>query len=106
MPRGNPSTEAIRRPKTEVIAEYIDDGARHVHIAGEPGIGKTTTLHQVTTEFQGEYDVAIRNIRPNHSLTDIFREINHAVFDHLPDHLTENGRSLTGISGRTNLFHC
>ncbi|TMT81731.1 hypothetical protein E2L06_17625 [Haloterrigena sp. H1] len=81
-----------------MIAEYIDAGAGHIHIAGEPGIGKTTTLRQVTTEFQHEYDIEIRNIRPNHNLNDIFRGVNHVLFNHFPDDLTEEGRSLSGIS--------
>jgi hypothetical protein len=81
-----------------VIAEYIDDGVKHIHIAGEPGIGKTTTLHQVTTDLRDDYAVTIRNIWPNHSLTDIFREVNHTLFDHLPNELIEDGWRLTGVS--------
>ncbi|MFC4359241.1 AAA family ATPase [Halobium salinum] len=98
MPDSSSSNEPIQRPVVEVIAEYINNGVGHIHIAGEPGIGKTTTLHQIAAAVDDGYNVDIRNIRPNHELTDLFREINHALFDRLPDDLTEEGRQLTGIS--------
>lgn len=101
MSNNSPSNnESIRRPETEVIAEYIDDGVNHIHIAGEPGIGKTTLLRQITTDFQDQYAVDIRDIRPNHDRSDLFREVYHAVYDHLPNELTEPGQGLTSVRGQ------
>lgn len=89
--------ESIQRPETEVIKEYLDDGADHIHISGEPGIGKTTIIDQIAMGIQG-YDTDIRNIRPNHGLNDFFREICHSLFNNLPEELKEEGRKFTGIS--------
>jgi len=82
----------------EVIAGYIEDGSGHIHIAGEPGIGKTTTLQQLTTDLREGYEIDIRKIRPNHSHEDFVREICHALFNHLPDDQKEEGKRLTGVS--------
>jgi len=81
-----------------VVAEYIEEGASHIHISGEPGIGKTTTLQRITTDIDPDYETDIREIRPNHSLEDFSREVCHALFDHLPDDKTEEGKRLTGVS--------
>lgn len=100
MPDNNSSTESIRRPETEVIVAYLDDGVGHIHIAGGPGIGKTTTLRQIRADIGDQYAVDIRNIRPNHDRNDLFREVYHAVYDHLPDELTETGQGLTTARGQ------
>ncbi|PAU79979.1 hypothetical protein CK500_15830 [Halorubrum salipaludis] len=93
-----PTTHSIRRPELEVIARYIEDGSEHIHIAGEPGIGKTTTLQQLTTDLCEGYEIDIRKIRPNHSHEDFVREICHTLFNHLPDEQKEEGKRLSGIS--------
>ena len=99
MPEEGGSTEvSIQRPEMEVIGQYIENDVAIIHIAGQPGVGKTTTLNRIKSLFEDEFAVDIRNIRPNHSLNDLFRQICHAVYDHLPDELKEERRRLTGFS--------
>lgn len=90
--------QSIRRPESEVISDYIEEGAGHIHISGEPGIGKTTTLQRITTDIDEDYKADIHEIRPNHSHEDFVREVCHSLYDHLPGDKTEEGKQLTGVS--------
>ncbi|MBX0305769.1 ATP-binding protein [Haloarcula salinisoli] len=90
--------QSIPRPESEVVSDYIEEGESHIHISGGPGIGKTTTLQQITADIGTDYETDIREIRPNHSCEDFVREVCHSLFDHLPGDKTEEGKRVTGIS--------
>ncbi len=96
-----PLGDSISRPEEEIIVQYIQERESPIHVFGEPGVGKTTTLERVITEFSGDIHVDKRNIRANHSLPDLFREICHALFAALPDDKKEEGRQFAGFSFST-----
>ncbi len=77
--------DSISRPEEEIIAQYIDERESPIHIFGEPGVGKTTILERIINGDIDEIDVDKRNIRANHGLNDLFREISHALFAALPE---------------------
>jgi len=90
----------IPRPEIEnPLSTYLDEGERLVHIAGEPGVGKSTALSHIENEYTPGYGVAITTIGEHHSIQDLYREVYSAIFARLPDELKEESRKLSGGSG-------
>lgn len=89
---------SISRPEEEVIVQYIKETKSPIHVFGEPGVGKTTLLQRIDNEHSDEIRMDRRNIRANHHLNDLFREICHSLYDALPDEKKEEGRKLVGGS--------
>jgi hypothetical protein len=90
--------DSVSRPEEEIIVQYIQERESPIHIFGEPGVGKTTILERVITDGIADLDVNKRNIRANHSLNDLFREVCHALFAALPEDKKEEGRQFAGLS--------
>ena len=101
MTDGSSQTGAdyLSRPDVEeALFEWLDDGEPLVHIAGEPGVGKTWTLAAIENRYADEHEVIRRTIGEHHSLSELYRAVYRAIFEQLPEDLKEEQRELTGGS--------
>ena len=92
------SAASVDRPEKEIIIQYIDESKSIIHIFGQPGVGKTTTLNHIQEQCAEDVAFKRQNIRANHDLNEIFRVIHHSLFDALPEEKKEDGRKLMGGS--------
>lgn len=88
----------ISRPEIEEqLFELIDDEADLLHIAGEPGVGKTWTIEKIDRAYSGSKDVEIASIGSHLDVEDFYRNIYRSILDNLPKDKKEEGRRLTGF---------
>ncbi|WP_396613985.1 ATP-binding protein (plasmid) [Haloferax sp. S1W] len=90
----------VSRPEIEEqLFKYVGRRVPLVHIAGEPGVGKTWVLSRIQEEYDGKSDVEVRAIGEHYQIKDLYRVIFRSILEHLPDDLKEEGRKWTGVSG-------
>ena len=90
----------VSRPKLEEqLFEFIDEGVDLVHIAGEPGVGKTWTIEKIDRAYSGSKDIEIASIGSHLDVEDFYGIIYRSVLNNLPEDKKEEERRLTGLGG-------
>lgn len=88
----------VSRPEIEEqLFAFIDDEVDLLHIAGEPGVGKTWTIEKIDRAYSGSKDVEIASIGGHLDVEDFYRNIYRSILDNLPEEKKEEGRRLTGV---------
>jgi hypothetical protein len=90
----------VSRPELEgQIFEYIDEGVDLIHIAGEPGVGKTWTIERAGRAYSDSKDIANVSIGGHFGVEDLYGIIYRSVLNNLPEERKEEGSRLTGVGG-------
>jgi len=96
---GSGTGHYIQRPKIEdQIHKFIEGKKSHLHLFGEPGVGKTQLLENISDKYRGEIDVEIIRIREHNGIGQVFKNLAWTIYENLPKKATKNDRKLTGIS--------
>lgn len=69
----------IRREERESVLEAIDEGIQHIHISGQPGVGKTYFLTNLTENLPDGYESKIINVRENHDDTTLIQNLLYEI---------------------------
>ncbi|AKU09859.1 ATP-binding protein [Haloferax gibbonsii] len=97
---GSEPEHYVSRPEIdEKLFGLIDNGESLIHIAGEPGVGKTWALEKVNRAYSGSQDVEIASIGGHLDVEDFFGIIYRSILTQLPEDKKEDGWRLTGLGG-------
>lgn len=90
----------ISRPDVEdKLFAFIDQGKTPIHVAGEPGVGKTSTIEKLHHTYEDEHDITNHSIGKHHQIADFYGTIYRSILDQLPEDQKEEGKKLTGVGG-------
>lgn len=92
-----PEHYVSRREIENQLFEFIDSEADLIHIAGEPGVGKTWAIEKIERAYSGSKDVEIASIGGHLDVEDFYGIIYRSLLNSLPEDKKEEGRRLTGI---------
>jgi hypothetical protein len=88
-----------RKEVQEQVVQRLDRDDTLVHIAGQPGVGKTYLLNWVEGEFEEEYAVERVPLGTHHSLQTLTQKVYRILLSDISESVKEGGRELTGASG-------
>lgn len=88
----------ISRPEIEEqIFEFIDEGVDLIHIAGEPGVGKTWAIKKIDRAYSDSKDIEIASSGNHLNVEDFYGIIYRSILNHLPEDKKQKGWRLTGL---------
>jgi len=94
-------------PREEVqdqLVQRLDGDNRLVHVAGQPGVGKTYLLNWFEQEFGDEYAIERVRLGSHHSIQTLTQKVYHTILSDIPESVKEGDREVTGASGSASAF--
>lgn len=79
-------------------SKIVDDG-KDLHISGQPGIGKTEFLNNLTTEIPSQYTVKSTTVRAHHDHSSLERDLLHLVRRAAPERDTKRNQLISASAG-------
>jgi len=88
-----------RKEVQEQLVQQLDSDDTLVHIAGQPGVGKTYLLNWAEEEFEEEYAVERVRLGTHHSIQTLTQKVYGILLSDISESVKEGDRELTGASG-------
>lgn len=92
----------LRRPEVGAVHEALEDHARILHIYGEPGIGKTVLLEQISDSISDSYRVSKITVREGYNPTTLTQDILYQVRQNASSRRGLSNK-ITGLSGTISI---